>query len=61
VVSTCLIKEATTQTRFLNRQKGVTPWDAGESQPSLREAIENSGLDLPRSGRALIPGCGSVS
>ncbi|PPQ80619.1 hypothetical protein CVT25_001648 [Psilocybe cyanescens] len=40
-------------------QKGVTPWDAGDAQPSLKEAVKSSGLDLPSSGRALVPGCGS--
>ncbi|KAF5318782.1 hypothetical protein D9619_010945 [Psilocybe cf. subviscida] len=39
--------------------KGVTPWDAGDVQPSLREAIEASGIEFPKSGRALVPGCGS--
>ena len=29
-------------------------------QPALREAIELSGLDFARNGRALVPGCGSV-
>ncbi len=42
------------------RTKGVTPWDFGDVQPSFREALESSGLDLPRSGRALVPGCGAV-
>ncbi|KAI0650037.1 S-adenosyl-L-methionine-dependent methyltransferase [Trametes meyenii] len=36
----------------------VTPWDAGTPQPALKELIESGGLDLPRSGRALVPGCG---
>ncbi|KAI0676884.1 S-adenosyl-L-methionine-dependent methyltransferase [Trametes maxima] len=36
----------------------VTPWDVGTGQPALKELIESSGLDLPRSGRALVPGCG---
>ncbi|KAH9477419.1 putative thiol methyltransferase 2 [Psilocybe cubensis] len=40
-------------------QKGVTPWDAGEAQPSLKEAVEKSGLEFPKTGRALVPGCGS--
>ncbi|KAF8970395.1 S-adenosyl-L-methionine-dependent methyltransferase [Flammula alnicola] len=39
--------------------KGITPWDFGDVQPSLKEALETSGLDLPRSGRALVPGCGA--
>ena len=39
---------------------GVTPWDAGDVQPSLREALAL--LALPKqAGRALVPGCGSVS
>jgi hypothetical protein len=44
------------------RKAGVTPWDAGETQPALKEAIE-SGIDQirwPNSGYALVPGCGSV-
>ncbi|KAI0356619.1 S-adenosyl-L-methionine-dependent methyltransferase [Trametes cingulata] len=36
----------------------LTPWDAGTSQPALQELIVSGGLDLPRSGRALVPGCG---
>ncbi|PPQ66635.1 hypothetical protein CVT24_006927 [Panaeolus cyanescens] len=39
--------------------QGITPWDAGEVQPSLIEAIEKSGLELPPNGRALVPGCGT--
>ncbi|KAH9853745.1 S-adenosyl-L-methionine-dependent methyltransferase [Lenzites betulinus] len=39
-------------------QAGVTPWDAGQVQLALKELVETSGLDLPRSGRALVPGCG---
>jgi len=39
--------------------KGVTPWDYGDIQPPLKEAIERSGIDFPKSGRALVPGCGS--
>ncbi|KDR76474.1 hypothetical protein GALMADRAFT_1328186 [Galerina marginata CBS 339.88] len=38
---------------------GSTHWDVGESQPSLKEAIKSSGIDFPRTGRALVPGCGS--
>ncbi|KIM36674.1 hypothetical protein M413DRAFT_286842 [Hebeloma cylindrosporum] len=38
---------------------GVTPWEVGEIQPALREAIEQSGIDFARNGRALVPGCGS--
>ncbi|KAF9486242.1 S-adenosyl-L-methionine-dependent methyltransferase [Pholiota conissans] len=39
--------------------EGITPWDFGNVQPSLREALESSGLDLPQKGRALVPGCGA--
>lgn len=42
------------------RTMGVTPWEAGEIQPPLQEAIERSGLEFARNGRALVPGCGSV-
>ncbi|PPQ80622.1 hypothetical protein CVT25_001651 [Psilocybe cyanescens] len=42
-----------------DRRRGATPWDTGDTQPSLKEAVESSGLDLPSSGRALVPGCGS--
>ncbi|KAF4616903.1 hypothetical protein D9613_008747 [Agrocybe pediades] len=54
-----IVKADDQSTWELAWQKGVTPWDAGEAQPSLKEVVESSGLDLPRSGRALIPGCGS--
>ncbi|GLB39289.1 putative thiopurine S-methyltransferase (TPMT) [Lyophyllum shimeji] len=40
-------------------QAGITPWDAGESQPPLREVVESGAIDFPRQGRALVPGCGS--
>ncbi|KAG2003624.1 thiol methyltransferase 1 [Coprinopsis cinerea AmutBmut pab1-1] len=40
-------------------KQNVTPWDAGESQPSLIELIEESGIDFPRNGKALVPGCGT--
>ncbi|KAH9926432.1 S-adenosyl-L-methionine-dependent methyltransferase [Fomitopsis serialis] len=39
-------------------QQNVTPWDAGQSQPPLRDLLESDEVDLPRSGRALVPGCG---
>ncbi|KAF9003216.1 S-adenosyl-L-methionine-dependent methyltransferase [Cyathus striatus] len=35
----------------------VIPWDSGDVQPPLKEAI--SGLSLPAVGRALVPGCGT--
>jgi len=45
---------------FGYRTKGVTPWDYGDIQPPLKEAIEKSGIEFAKSGRALVPGCGSV-
>ncbi|TBU33212.1 thiol methyltransferase 1 [Dichomitus squalens] len=39
-------------------QKDVTPWDAGQLQPPLKELIESKRLPLPTTGRALVPGCG---
>lgn len=42
-------------------QEKITPWDEGHIQPAIQEAVEKSGFDLPRSGRALVPGCGVVS
>ncbi|KAI9001217.1 thiol methyltransferase 1 [Trametes punicea] len=36
----------------------VTPWDAGTVQPALKELVESKAVDLPTSGRALVPGCG---
>ncbi|KAF9221882.1 S-adenosyl-L-methionine-dependent methyltransferase [Gyrodon lividus] len=32
---------------------GVTPWDAGDVQPALRNLILSKELDLPKQGRAL--------
>ncbi|KIJ70295.1 hypothetical protein HYDPIDRAFT_23413 [Hydnomerulius pinastri MD-312] len=37
---------------------GVTPWDAGDVQPALRDLILSNKLGLPKHGRALVPGCG---
>lgn len=44
------------------RKLGVTPWNKGIYHPTLREAIEDSGVEFPRGSdkRALIPGCGEV-
>ncbi|CAE6521174.1 unnamed protein product [Rhizoctonia solani] len=42
-------------------QEGATPWDAGMPQPPLRQVFETSiwsDLQIPKSGRALVPGCG---
>ncbi|KAF9447686.1 thiol methyltransferase 1 [Macrolepiota fuliginosa MF-IS2] len=38
----------------------ATPWAAGEVQPPLREAIEvnRDEIKWPKTGRALVPGCG---
>ncbi|KAF5334817.1 hypothetical protein D9611_012964 [Ephemerocybe angulata] len=38
----------------------ITPWDMGAVQPSLKEVIEESGIAFPQTGRALVPGCGTV-
>jgi len=53
-----VIKEDDLSTWDKAWQAKVTPWDAGKIQPPLKEVVEDSGLDLPRSGRALVPGCG---
>ncbi|KAJ6499573.1 S-adenosyl-L-methionine-dependent methyltransferase [Mycena vitilis] len=37
----------------------VTPWEAGEIQPPLREVTQSGEVVFPRSGRAFVPGCGS--
>lgn len=42
------------------RKESVTPWDAGRVQPPLQELLESARLDLPKSGRALVPGCGKA-
>ncbi|KAJ7637068.1 S-adenosyl-L-methionine-dependent methyltransferase [Roridomyces roridus] len=39
--------------------QSVTPWDAGQSQPPLLEVLRSGEVEFPRSGRALVPGCGS--
>jgi len=39
--------------------QGVTPWDNGEVQLSLKEAVESKVMQLPSQGKALVPGCGS--
>ena len=44
----------------MRRKDEATPWDAGTMQPALQELVESSELDLPKSGRALVPGCGRV-
>ncbi|KAG9317223.1 hypothetical protein JVU11DRAFT_1416 [Chiua virens] len=37
---------------------GMTPWDTGDVQPPLRDLILSNEIDLPKVGRAFIPGCG---
>ncbi|KAF8647989.1 hypothetical protein AX16_006419 [Volvariella volvacea WC 439] len=43
----------------------VTPWDAGFSQPPLKEVVESGEVAFPRGGegvskpRVLVPGCGT--
>ena len=44
-----------------SRRAEITPWDAGTIQPPLADLIESSTLVLPKTGRALVPGCGRVS
>jgi hypothetical protein len=44
-----------------NRKQNITPWDMGGVQPSLKEVMENSRIHFPRSGKVLVPGCGTVS
>lgn len=40
-------------------KQNITPWDMGGVQPSLKEVIETSNIPFPKSGKALVPGCGS--
>lgn len=40
-------------------KQDLTPWDDGQMQPPLRSLIESKELELPPTGRALVPGCGS--
>ncbi|KAI0721207.1 hypothetical protein C8Q72DRAFT_756942, partial [Fomitopsis betulina] len=40
------------------RQQNATPWDAGQSQPPLKDLLASGEVDFPKSGRALVPGCG---
>ncbi|KAH8113360.1 S-adenosyl-L-methionine-dependent methyltransferase [Phellopilus nigrolimitatus] len=39
-------------------QENLTPWDHGEIQPSLAEALQLPVLNLLSNGKALVPGCG---
>lgn len=43
------------------RVEKVTPWDRhGHPQPSLPELLESGEIDFPKTGTALVPGCGRV-
>ncbi len=39
-------------------KKGIKPWDAGKSAPALVELLEKNRIP---EGKALVPGCGTVS
>ncbi|KLO12813.1 Thiopurine S-methyltransferase [Schizopora paradoxa] len=39
-------------------EESVTPWDNGNVQKALIEALDSTALTLPANGRALVPGCG---
>ncbi|KAI0786354.1 S-adenosyl-L-methionine-dependent methyltransferase [Abortiporus biennis] len=39
-------------------KENLTPWDAGDVQPPLKDLIESKRIPLPTTGRALVPGCG---
>jgi hypothetical protein len=39
-------------------QEGITPWDDGDVQPALAELVQEGKVQLPKEGRALVPGCG---
>ena len=45
----------------LYRKGNVTPWDAGKPQPALTGLIKSGQVEFPRTGRALVPGCGRVT
>lgn len=43
------------------RREGNTPWEREPApQPALKAFLESGGFELPRQGRALVPGCGRV-
>jgi hypothetical protein len=42
------------------RRDGLTPWDAGQSQPPLRGILASGKVNFPTQGTALVPGCGRV-
>lgn len=40
-------------------QEGTTPWEIKTQQGPLKEYLDSSGkVQLPKSGRAIVPGCG---
>ncbi|EJD42720.1 S-adenosyl-L-methionine-dependent methyltransferase [Auricularia subglabra TFB-10046 SS5] len=40
-------------------KEGVTPWEVQTGyQPALKAFLESGKLELPKSGRAIVPGCG---
>lgn len=41
-------------------KQNVTPWTKGTYHPSLREVVEDTGIEFPKGHqkRALVPGCG---
>lgn len=45
------------------RRAKATPWDAGATQPPLQDLIEGNptGIEWPKTGVALVPGCGGVN
>ena len=40
-------------------RKGETPWEKGYAAPPLAEYLEDEDCELRRTGRVLVPGCGS--
>ena len=54
------VKKNSIYTGLVFRKDGMTPWDAGQAQPPLKELLESKVLDLPSTGSAFVPGCGTV-
>ena len=44
----------------LRRKISVTPWDAGQFQPPLKDLIDSKIMEVIPGGTALVPGCGRV-
>ncbi|KAK1230722.1 hypothetical protein PQX77_006172 [Marasmius sp. AFHP31] len=40
-------------------KENLTPWDCGQYQPPLKKFLESEELNLPATGKALVPGCGT--